>query len=70
MLRVALAFVDGKRLEIVEVDLDCPKRDEILVEIRATDICQMDEFTISGAYLESLFPARGLVHEMARLKSA
>ena len=63
MLRVGLAFVDGKRLEIVEVDLDGPKRDEILVEIRATDTCPMDEFTISGAYPESLFPPRGLVHE-------
>jgi S-(hydroxymethyl)glutathione dehydrogenase/alcohol dehydrogenase len=63
MLRAALAFEDGKRLEIVEVDLAGPKRDEILVEIKAAGICHTDEFTISGAYPESLLPARGLVHE-------
>ena len=63
MLRETPAFEDGKRLEVVEVDLDGPKRDEILVEIRTAGVCHTDEFMISGAYPESLFPARGLVHE-------
>ena len=55
--RAAIAFEAGKPLEIVEVDLDGPKDGEVLVEIKATGICHTDEFTISGADPEGLFPA-------------
>ena len=55
--RAAVAFEKGKPLEIVEVDLEGPKAGEVLVEIKATGICHTDEFTISGADPEGLFPA-------------
>ena len=34
-----------------------PKAGEVLVEIKATGICHTDEFTLSGADPEGLFPA-------------
>ena len=55
--RAAVAFEKGKPLEIVEVDLEGPKAGEVLVEIKATGICHTDEFTLSGADPEGLFPA-------------
>ena len=55
--RAAIAFEAGKPLEIVEVDLAGPQAGEVLVEIKATGICHTDEFTISGADPEGLFPA-------------
>ncbi len=55
--RAAVAFEKAKPLEIVEVDLAGPKPGEVLVEIKATGICHTDEFTISGADPEGLFPA-------------
>src|SRR5690349_22760139 len=55
--RAAVAFEKAKPLEIVEVDLEGPKQGEVLVEIKATGICHTDEFTISGADPEGLFPA-------------
>ena len=55
--RAAVAFEAGKPLEIVDVDLDGPREGEVLVEIKATGICHTDEFTLSGADPEGLFPA-------------
>ncbi|HEV7344484.1 MAG TPA: S-(hydroxymethyl)glutathione dehydrogenase/class III alcohol dehydrogenase [Devosia sp.] len=55
--RAAVAFQSGKPLEIVEVDLDGPKAGEVMVEIKATGICHTDDFTLSGADPEGLFPA-------------
>ncbi len=55
--RAAIAFKAGKPLEIAEVDLEGPKAGEVLVEIKATGICHTDEFTLSGADPEGLFPA-------------
>lgn len=55
--RAAVAFAAGKPLEIVEVDLEGPKAGEVLIEIKATGICHTDDFTLSGADPEGLFPA-------------
>jgi len=55
--RAAVAVQAGKPLEVMEVNLDGPKAGEVLVEIRATGICHTDEFTLSGADPEGLFPA-------------
>lgn len=55
--RAAVAFEAGKPLEIVEVDLEGPKAGEVLVEIKATGICHTDDFTLSGADPEGLFPS-------------
>jgi S-(hydroxymethyl)glutathione dehydrogenase / alcohol dehydrogenase len=54
--RAALAVAAGKPLEIEEVDLEGPKAGEVLVEVKATGICHTDEFTLSGADPEGLFP--------------
>jgi S-(hydroxymethyl)glutathione dehydrogenase/alcohol dehydrogenase len=54
--RAAVAFQAGKPLEIVEVDLDGPKAGEVMIEIKATGICHTDDFTLSGADPEGLFP--------------
>jgi S-(hydroxymethyl)glutathione dehydrogenase / alcohol dehydrogenase len=55
--RAAVAVAAGKPLEIMEVDLEGPKAGEVLVEIKATGICHTDEFTLSGADPEGIFPA-------------
>ena len=55
--RAAVAVEKGKPLEILDVDLEGPKAGEVLVEIKATGICHTDEFTLSGADPEGLFPA-------------
>jgi len=55
--RAAIALEKAKPLEIVEVDLAGPKAGEVLVEVKATGICHTDEFTLSGADPEGLFPA-------------
>jgi S-(hydroxymethyl)glutathione dehydrogenase/alcohol dehydrogenase len=70
--RAAIAFEKARPLEIVEVDLEGPKPGEVLVEIKATGICHTDEFTISGADPEGLFPAimghegAGIVRELGQ----
>ena len=55
--RAAVAVAAGKPLEIMEVDLEGPKEGEVLVEVKATGICHTDEFTLSGADPEGIFPA-------------
>jgi len=55
--RAAVAVSAGKPLEIMEVDLEGPKAGEVLVEVKATGICHTDEFTLSGADPEGIFPA-------------
>lgn len=55
--RAAVAVAAGKPLEIMEVNLEGPKTGEVLVEIKATGICHTDEFTLSGADPEGIFPS-------------
>lgn len=55
--RAAVAYEAGKPLAIESVDLEGPREGEVLVEIKATGICHTDEFTLSGADPEGLFPA-------------
>jgi S-(hydroxymethyl)glutathione dehydrogenase/alcohol dehydrogenase len=55
--RAAVAVAARKPLEIMEVDLEGPRAGEVLIEIKATGICHTDEFTLSGADPEGLFPA-------------
>ncbi|MDP2120590.1 MAG: S-(hydroxymethyl)glutathione dehydrogenase/class III alcohol dehydrogenase [Hoeflea sp.] len=56
-VRAAVAFEAGKPLEVTTVQLDGPRAGEVLVEIKATGICHTDEFTLSGADPEGIFPA-------------
>ena len=54
--RAAIARKAGEKLSIETVDLDGPREGEVLVEIKATGICHTDEFTLSGADPEGIFP--------------
>src|SRR6195952_3537613 len=56
-VRAAVAIAAGKPLEVTTVQLDGPREGEVLVEIKATGVCHTDEFTLSGADPEGLFPA-------------
>ena len=55
--RAAVAIKAGSKLEVMDVNLEGPRAGEVLVEIKATGICHTDEFTLSGADPEGLFPA-------------
>ncbi len=56
-VRAAVARKAGEKLSLETVDLDGPREGEVLVEIKATGICHTDEYTLSGADPEGLFPA-------------
>jgi len=56
-VKAAVAHQAGKPLSIETVDLEGPRAGEVLVEIKATGVCHTDEFTLSGADPEGLFPA-------------
>ncbi|MCF3948996.1 alcohol dehydrogenase catalytic domain-containing protein, partial [Acidiphilium iwatense] len=56
-VRAAIAWQAGKTLELGTVKLEGPKAGEVLVEVKATGICHTDEYTLSGADPEGLFPA-------------
>jgi S-(hydroxymethyl)glutathione dehydrogenase/alcohol dehydrogenase len=55
--RAAVAWKAGAPLTIETVDLQGPKDNEVLVEVKATGICHTDYYTLSGADPEGLFPA-------------
>jgi len=54
--RAAIATEAGKPLTVTEVDLEGPKGNEVLVELKATGICHTDAFTLSGSDPEGQFP--------------
>lgn len=56
-VKAAIAHKIGAPLTIETVDLEGPKRGEVLIEIKATGVCHTDAFTLSGADPEGLFPA-------------
>ncbi|MDT7837795.1 S-(hydroxymethyl)glutathione dehydrogenase/class III alcohol dehydrogenase [Aquabacterium sp. OR-4] len=55
--RAAVAWKAGDPLTIETVDLQGPRDNEVLVEVKATGICHTDYYTLSGADPEGLFPA-------------
>ena len=71
-VKAAVAFGAGEPLRIETVELEGPKEGEVLVEIGATGVCHTDEFTLSGADPEGLFPSvlghegAGVVVEVGR----
>ncbi len=56
-VRAAVAVQAGKPLEVMTVQLEGPRAGEVLIEVKATGICHTDDFTLSGADPEGLFPA-------------
>jgi S-(hydroxymethyl)glutathione dehydrogenase/alcohol dehydrogenase len=55
-VKAAVAWEAGQPLKIEEVDLEGPKKGEVLVKIEATGVCHTDAFTLSGSDPEGLFP--------------
>src|SRR4051812_12468492 len=56
-VRAAIAYEAKKPLVVEDVELEGPKAGEVLVQLKATGICHTNEFTLSGADPEGLFPA-------------
>jgi len=54
--RAAVAFAPGKPLEVVEIDVEPPRKGEVLIKITHTGVCHTDAFTLSGEDPEGLFP--------------
>ena len=55
--RAAVAFAPGEPLKIVELDVEPPRKGEVLVRITHTALCHTDAFTLSGDDPEGVFPA-------------
>ena len=55
--RAAVAYEAGSDLVSETVQLEGPKNNEVMVEIKATGICHTDAYTLSGADPEGLFPS-------------
>jgi S-(hydroxymethyl)glutathione dehydrogenase/alcohol dehydrogenase len=55
--KAAVAHTAGAPVTIETVDVEGPRAGEVVVEIKATGICHTDEFTLSGADPEGLFPS-------------
>ncbi|MCY4330605.1 MAG: S-(hydroxymethyl)glutathione dehydrogenase/class III alcohol dehydrogenase [Endozoicomonadaceae bacterium] len=55
--KAAVAWAAGKPLTIEEIDVQLPKKGEVLVRIIATGVCHTDAFTLSGSDPEGVFPA-------------
>jgi S-(hydroxymethyl)glutathione dehydrogenase/alcohol dehydrogenase len=56
-VKAAVAHEARKPLQKETVELEGPKAEEVLVEMKATGVCHTDEFTLSGADPEGQFPA-------------
>ncbi|MEZ4744033.1 MAG: S-(hydroxymethyl)glutathione dehydrogenase/class III alcohol dehydrogenase [Bdellovibrionota bacterium] len=55
-VKAAVAWEPKQPLKIEEIDLEFPKKGEVLVKIIATGVCHTDAFTLSGSDPEGLFP--------------
>ncbi len=55
-VKAAVAWGPGEKLKIEEVDLEPPKKGEVLVKMVATGVCHTDAYTLSGSDPEGLFP--------------
>lgn len=55
-IKAAVAWGPNQPLSIEEVDLEGPKKGEVLVKILASGVCHTDAYTLSGEDPEGLFP--------------
>jgi S-(hydroxymethyl)glutathione dehydrogenase/alcohol dehydrogenase len=55
-IKAAVAWKANEPLSIEEIDLEGPKKGEVLVKIIASGVCHTDAYTLSGADPEGLFP--------------
>ena len=56
-IKAAIAYEANRPLVIEEIDLEGPRRGEVLVKLAATGVCHTDAYTLSGADPEGLFPS-------------
>ncbi|HGP7556814.1 S-(hydroxymethyl)glutathione dehydrogenase/class III alcohol dehydrogenase [Neisseria gonorrhoeae] len=54
--RAAVAFAPNQPLQIVEIDVEMPRKDEVLIRNTHTGVCHTDAFTLSGSDPEGVFP--------------
>ena len=52
-----MLFRSAKPLIVDYVDLEGPKKGEVLVEIKSTGVCHTDAYTLSGDDPEGIFPS-------------
>ncbi|MCE2928546.1 MAG: S-(hydroxymethyl)glutathione dehydrogenase/class III alcohol dehydrogenase [Candidatus Caenarcaniphilales bacterium] len=55
-VKAAVAWKANEPLSIEEVDLEAPKKGEVLVKIIASGVCHTDAYTLSGSDPEGIFP--------------
>ena len=55
--KAAVAWGPGEPLKMEEIDVELPKKGEVLVSIKATGVCHTDAFTLSGEDPEGVFPS-------------
>lgn len=56
-VKAAVAWGPGQPLKIETVDLELPKKGEVLVKMIASGVCHTDAYTLSGADPEGIFPS-------------
>jgi S-(hydroxymethyl)glutathione dehydrogenase/alcohol dehydrogenase len=54
--RAAVAWEAAKPLVVETVDVEGPKRGEVLLQVKATGVCHTDAYTLSGKDPEGIFP--------------
>ena len=55
--KAAVAWAAGELLKMEEIDVELPKKGEVLVRIVASGVCHTDAFTLSGDDPEGVFPS-------------
>jgi S-(hydroxymethyl)glutathione dehydrogenase/alcohol dehydrogenase len=56
-IKAAVAWQAGKPLSIEEVEIQGPKKGEVMIKMIATGVCHTDAYTLSGADPEGIFPS-------------
>jgi S-(hydroxymethyl)glutathione dehydrogenase/alcohol dehydrogenase len=55
-IKAAVAWGPNEPLKIEEIDLEGPKKGEVLIKVLASGVCHTDAYTLSGEDPEGLFP--------------
>jgi len=55
-VKAAVAWGPNEPLKIEEIDLEGPKKGEVLIKVVASGVCHTDAFTLSGDDPEGIFP--------------
>ena len=56
-VKAAIALEAGRPLEVDYIEVEGPKKGEVLIEVKSTGICHTDAYTLSGSDPEGLFPS-------------